>query len=61
MESVKRWAFVPLLAIVMAVLGGMLAQNGGHSLTAGNIVGLIASVPVAFVIERRRRRRRLAR
>lgn len=55
MEIVKRWAFVPLLVLVLVVLGGSIASKTGHSLTTGNIAGLIAAIPLAVVIAHRRR------
>jgi hypothetical protein len=55
--TVKRWAFVPLLLIVLAMVGGIIAQNSGHGLTAGNVAGVVVAVPAAIVIARRRRSR----
>jgi hypothetical protein len=59
-DVVKRWAFVPLLVPVCAIVGGSLASGGGHSETAGNIVGILVALPAALLIDRRRARRRSA-
>jgi len=55
MALVKRWAFLPLLAIVLAAIGGGVAAKQGHSLLIGNVIGLVVAVPIGFVIARRRR------
>ena len=57
-DQVKRWAFVPLLVIVLAVIGGSVARSGGHSLTLGNVIGVVVAVPVALYVDRRRRQHR---
>jgi membrane associated rhomboid family serine protease len=53
---VKRWAFWPLLALV-CIAAASAALNGKLGSIGGTLVGMALSVPLAVLIERRRRRR----
>lgn len=53
---VKRWAFVPLLVLVCVTVASAVS-NPAHGSIAGSVVGLVLSVPIALLIDRRRRRR----
>ena len=53
---IKRFAFWPLLALVSMGLGSAPA-NPDHGSTAGTLVGLAISVPLAVLVDRRRQRR----
>ena len=55
MSMVKRFAFWPFFAIVCTVVVSSLS-NPDHGSTVGALVGLTLSVPLAFAIDRRRRR-----
>lgn len=57
MQTVKRWAFVPLLLLVGAVIGGAIANSGRDSRTLGNLLGVVVALLVAVAIDWRRRRR----
>jgi hypothetical protein len=57
MDQVKRWAFVPLLLLVSALLACRLVDHG-RATALGVGIGLVASVPLAVLVDRRRNRRR---
>ena len=57
MNLIKRFAFWPLLALIAMTIASA-ASNPVNGSTAGQVVGLTASVPLAFLIDRRRRRAR---
>jgi hypothetical protein len=54
-DFLKRWAFVPLLALVcMLVVGRLLFGSDTSTLHA--MYGLLIVPPLAFLIDRRRQR-----
>ncbi|MDP9094876.1 MAG: hypothetical protein M3N95_18555 [Actinomycetota bacterium] len=55
MSIVKRFAFWPLFAFVCMVVVSSVS-NPDHGSVTGSVVGLVLSVPLAFVIDRGRRR-----
>jgi hypothetical protein len=55
MKIVKRFAFWPLFAIVCMVVVSAVS-NPDHGSVTGSVVGLALSVPVALVVDGRRRR-----
>ena len=56
MSTIKRFAFWPLLALVCASVASAVADPDRGS-TGGTVVGLALSIPLAYLIDRRRRRR----
>jgi hypothetical protein len=58
MSVVKGFGFWPLLAIVCLVAVSAVS-NPDHGSMAGSVVGLALSVPLALVIDGRRRHRQL--
>jgi hypothetical protein len=56
MGLVKRFAFWPLLAIVSMTVASAVS-NPDHGSAMGTLVGLVVSLPIAIVIDRRRQRR----
>jgi hypothetical protein len=57
-STIKRWAFVPLLALVCAILGTAIIGGQGSGWGIGTAVGLLVAIPVAVMIDTRRRARR---
>jgi hypothetical protein len=55
MSMIKRFAFWPLSAIACMVLVSSIS-NPEHGSTTGALIGLSLSMPLAIVIDRRRRR-----
>ena len=53
--AIKRWAFVPLLALVCAVVGTAIIDGEGSSWGIGTVAGLLIAIPLAVMIDRRRR------
>lgn len=56
----KRFSYWPLLAVGCMVLASAISTQGkGHGSTAGAVVGLALSFPIAAWIDRRHARRRI--
>jgi hypothetical protein len=55
LSHVKRFAFWPVLALVMMTVTSAISDPE-HGSTTGTLVGLAASIPAGYLIDRRRRR-----
>ncbi|MDT4938599.1 MAG: hypothetical protein QOG80_2270 [Pseudonocardiales bacterium] len=51
----KRWAFVPLLALLYVIAAGATVFGGSNVSIVEAMSGLLIVPPLAFLIDRRRR------